>query len=100
MSGHRRIAQAAKGPSPASQPGTDPGVRYIASAPLADVMFDQLEYLAAHAVRSCPFGCADCARLTQVKDLLLLPFLSGRRQGTPGQKAGVQAEAIYPEPGT
>jgi hypothetical protein len=39
-------------------------------------------------------------RLTQVKDLLLLPFLSNRRQGTPGQKAGMQARAISPEPGS
>jgi hypothetical protein len=75
MSGHQRIPEAANGPSPAGQPGTEPGVRDIAAAAVADVMFDQLEYLAAHAVPSCPPDCADCARLAQVKDLLLLPFL-------------------------
>ena len=87
MSGHRRIPEAANGPSPAGQPGTTaPGVRFMAPAPVVDAMFDQLEYLATHAVRSCPPGCADCARLTQVKDLLLLPFLSSRHQHqrTPG----------------
>jgi hypothetical protein len=41
-------------------------------------MFDQLEYLAAHAVEGCPSGCADCARLIQVKNLLL-PFLFSSR---------------------
>ena len=89
MSGHRRIPEAANGPSPAGQSGAEPVVRHIAPASVADVMFDQLDYLASHAVRSCPLGCADCARLTQVKDLLLLPFLSSRPQGTPGQKAAM-----------
>jgi hypothetical protein len=78
MSVYRRIAETGKRTLPASQPSTEP-VRFIASAPVADVMFDQLEYLAAHALQSCPRGCADCARLLQVKNLLLLPFLSGRR---------------------
>lgn len=70
MSGHRRPPEAPTGPSPAGQPGAGPGVRDM------DVMFDQLEYLAAHAVGSCPPGCADCARLKQIKDLLLLPFVT------------------------
>ena len=99
MSGHRRIPEAANGASPVGQPGPKPGVRHTAPAPVADAMFDQLEYLVAHAVRSCPLGCADCARLTQVKDLLLLPFLSTTHQGTPGQKAAMQAEAISPGTG-
>ena len=80
MSGHRRIRKTANGPSPAGPPGTERGVRCIAPAPVVDAMIDQLKYLAAHAVGSCPPGCADCARLTQVKDLLLLPFLPSRRQ--------------------
>jgi hypothetical protein len=79
MSGHRRIAEAVKGSSPATQPGAQPGVCYVAPAPVADVMFDQLEYLAAHAVQSCRRGCEDCARLAQVRNLLLLPFLSSRQ---------------------
>src|SRR5437868_3000711 len=94
MSDHRRIPEAAGGPSLAGQARTEPGVHNIAPAPVADVMFDQLEYLAAHAVRSCPLGCADCVRFTQVKDLLLVPFLSSRHHGMPDQKAGMQAEAI------
>ena len=79
MSDDRRIPKAANEPFPAGQIDAKHGVRDIAPAPAADVMFDQLEYLAGHAVRTCPMGCAECARLTQVKDLLLLPFLSSRR---------------------
>jgi hypothetical protein len=90
MSGHRRIAEAGKESSPAAQPGTVPTVCYIAPAALTDVMFDQLEYLAAHGAQSCRRGCEDCARLAQVKTLLLVPFLSGRRQATPGKRAGAQ----------
>jgi hypothetical protein len=77
MSVDRWVTGPAKGPSPASQPGREPSVRYFAPAPVADVMFDQLEYLAAHDVGGCRRGCADCARLKQVKNLLLMPFLSG-----------------------
>jgi len=90
MSGHRRIAEAGKRPTRAGNSRTEPG-HYIASPPVADVMLDQLKYLAAHAVRGCPCGCADCARLAQVKNLLLLPFLSDTRQDTTGQRAGGQA---------
>ena len=43
-------------------------------APLLDVMMEQIEYLAGHAVEACPAGCADCARLEQVKRWLLAPF--------------------------
>jgi|GEM_PF-4014402 hypothetical protein len=81
MSGRIRSARAGKRPSSVSQPGTEP-VRSIAPAAVADVMFDQLEYLASHAVGNCPRDCADCARLGRVKTLLLLPFLSG--PGMPG----------------
>ena len=76
MSGRIRSARAGKRPSSVSQPCKEPG-RSIAPAAVADVMFDQLEYLASHAVGSCPGDCVDCARLLQVKNWLLLPFLSG-----------------------
>jgi hypothetical protein len=60
-----------------SQPAQE-GKCYVDSAPLAEVMFDQLEYLVAHsagrAPGACPPECVDCARLQQVKDWLLLPF--------------------------
>jgi hypothetical protein len=49
---------------------------YIDSAPLVDVMFDQLDYLISHVNDNCTVGCLDCARLTQVKLRLLEPFLS------------------------
>jgi hypothetical protein len=41
---------------------------------LLEVMMEQIEYLASHAVEACPSGCADCARLEQVKRWLLAPF--------------------------
>jgi len=43
-------------------------------AALLDVMMEQIEYLAGHAVEPCPSGCADCTRLEQVKRCLLAPF--------------------------
>ena len=91
MSGRRRIAEAVKQPTRTKNPRMEPAPRDIASAAVADVMFDQLKYLAAHRVPGCPRGCADCARLAQVKTLLLLPFLSDIPQRTPGQKANGQA---------
>jgi hypothetical protein len=49
-------------------------VRYIAAAPLTDVLFDQLEYLLAHRNQRCAPGCEACARLKQVESVLMLPF--------------------------
>ncbi len=46
----------------------------VRPAALLDVMMEQVEYLAGHAVEACPSGCADCARLEQVKRWLLAPF--------------------------
>ena len=46
----------------------------VRPAPLLDVMMEQIEYLAGHAVEICPVGCADCVRLEQVKRWLLAPF--------------------------
>jgi hypothetical protein len=46
----------------------------VRPAALLDVMMEQIEYLAGHAVEACPSGCADCARLEQVKRWLLAPF--------------------------
>ncbi len=45
----------------------------VRPAALLDVMMEQIEYLAGHAVEACPSGCADCARLEQVKRWLLAP---------------------------
>jgi hypothetical protein len=41
---------------------------------LLAVMMEQIEFLADHAVESCPSGCGDCARLEQAKRWLLAPF--------------------------
>lgn len=58
----------------ARRPTFEPHAEYIESAPVVDVLFDQLAYLIAHAGRRCPRGCQDCIRLKQVKDWLMLPF--------------------------
>jgi hypothetical protein len=47
---------------------------YVASAPLVDVLYDQLEYLVAHSGRDCPTDCLECGRLERAKHWLLLPF--------------------------
>jgi hypothetical protein len=56
--------------SPAA-PELEPAVR---PAPLLEIMMEQIEYLAGHGAEACPAGCADCARLAQVKRWLLAPF--------------------------
>jgi hypothetical protein len=66
--------------SDAQQPGSTglvpaaPRACYVESASTMDVMFEQLDYLAAHASPACPLRCKDCARLEQVRKWLLLPF--------------------------
>jgi hypothetical protein len=47
---------------------------YVASAPMVDVLFDQLQYLVTHSGRDCPPECLECGRLERVKHWLLLPF--------------------------
>ena len=46
----------------------------VEPAPLVDVMFDQMEYLLSHGSRHCPPACEDCARLVEVRKVLLRPF--------------------------
>jgi hypothetical protein len=67
----REAPEEAGSPSPAAPRLLEPIVR---PAALLDVMMEQIEYLADHAVEACPSGCADCARLEQVKRWLLTPF--------------------------
>ncbi len=52
------------------------GVRYVAAAPLIEVLFEQLEYLAGHLTKGeeCPSPCPVCARLDLVARHLLAPF--------------------------
>jgi len=47
---------------------------YVATAPMEDVLFDQLQYLVTHSGRDCPPECLECGRLERVKHWLLLPF--------------------------
>jgi hypothetical protein len=52
------------------------GVHYVAPAPLIDVLFEQLDYLATHLTsgEDCPSACPVCARLDHVSRYLLAPF--------------------------
>ena len=74
---------------PAPQPHTaaahQPGSRacFVTPAPLLDILLEQLEYLAAHVGPACHAGCVDCARLSHVKNWLLLPFRAGAPTGRP-----------------
>ena len=47
---------------------------YLAPAPPAAVMWEQMEYLMAHVGPSCHPDCPDCTRLEQVRRYLLQPF--------------------------
>ena len=60
----------------AEQTPAGPSVDYVPAAPLIEVLFEQLEYLAAHLTNGedCPSACPLCARLDQVSRSLLSPF--------------------------
>jgi hypothetical protein len=55
-----------------------PHAVYIGEASIADVLFEQLEFLtshrAAHRDVECSPACEDCLRLQMVRNWLLLPF--------------------------
>jgi hypothetical protein len=51
---------------------------YIDPAPVLDIMIEQLQFLAAHATENCGPECVDCARIAQVRNWLLLPFLPAK----------------------
>ena len=75
MNTDRPVANANSPAAAVSQPaGTPITSCYLAPAPVADVLFDQLEYLVAHGGRDCPSDCLECSRLERVKHWLLLPF--------------------------
>jgi hypothetical protein len=49
--------------------------RYLGpAASTVDVMWEQMEFLVAHAGKACKPGCPECSRLEQVKRYLLQPF--------------------------
>ena len=80
MNSERRIADTSTQTPAASQPATSPSQCYVAGSPMNEVMFDQLEYLLAHATarvnhgQQCATECMDCGRLQQVRNWLLMPF--------------------------
>jgi len=47
---------------------------YVEPTPVSEVLIEQLGYLLSHGRASCSPDCAECARLTQVRALLLSPF--------------------------
>ena len=51
------------------------GCSYLGpAASTVDVMWEQMEFLVAHAGEACKPGCPECNRLEQVKRCLLQPF--------------------------
>ncbi len=46
---------------------------YLAAPELTDVLYEQMDYLLAHAGHNTA-GCADCARLAKVVRVLMQPF--------------------------
>ena len=59
--------------------GSGHPAEFVQPAPLGDILREQLDYLISHATQACPPGCADCARLQQAKNWLLIPFRGARR---------------------
>lgn len=55
---------------------------YVDSAPLKDVMLEQLRYLLSHQSPGCPPDCSDCTRLQGAESWLLLPFRLTATQGS------------------
>jgi hypothetical protein len=51
---------------------------YLDPAPMLEIMLEQLHFLVEHASEHCPPECPDCARVAQVRNWLLLPFLPAK----------------------
>jgi len=64
----------APGPAHSVSPAQPKPLDIVRSAPVLDIMVEQIEYLAYHSAAPCPSGCPDCARLDQVSRYLLAPF--------------------------
>jgi hypothetical protein len=74
MNSDRQIANAKSPAAVVHQPAASQHSCYVVPAAVADVLFDQLEYLVAHGSRDCPPDCIECGRLERVTHWLLLPF--------------------------
>ena len=72
----RSLSNTADQPPIARPAAVERNVHNLKTAPLIDVMYEQLEYLIGHSDGDCPPDCIDCDRLQQVRNLLLLPFRS------------------------
>ena len=73
MDWERSISDAA-GQRSATSPAEARNPNSSGPAPIAEVLFDQLEYLVSHTAERCSENCPDCRRLQMVTDWLLLPF--------------------------
>jgi len=51
---------------------------YIDPPPVLDIMLEQLHFLVQHDTDNCEPSCADCARVAEVRKLLLQPFYPAR----------------------
>jgi hypothetical protein len=80
MNSDRPTPNASGAATAASKPSVSRGNCYVASAPLPDVMFDQLEYLLAESGGHCTPDCLDGERLQQVKNWLPLAFPYGHQR--------------------
>jgi len=78
MDFYRSLSDTADRPSIATPAVIERNVYNLKAAPITDVMYEQLEYLIGHCDGDCPPDCIDCDRLRQVRNLLLLPFRSGK----------------------
>ena len=62
-------------PAPRAAAAVQPGRCYVGpAASTIDVMWEQMEFLVAHAGKACKPACPQCRRLEQVKRCLLQPF--------------------------
>ena len=47
---------------------------YVSSAPVPDVLREQLEYLMQHDPHCVTYPCVDCERIRAVEKVLMAPF--------------------------
>ena len=72
----RSMSNTADQPSIGKPAAVERNVHNLKTAPLIDVLYEQLEYLIGHCGGKCPPDCLDCRRLQRVMNWLLLPFRS------------------------
>jgi hypothetical protein len=65
---------------PVSAAADESGQKKPEPAVVADVMFDQLQFLLDHSSNCQLSGCPLCGRFEYVKSWLMLPFAEGTKQ--------------------